>query len=124
MALFCVLSCSIQALFRQPPFLVGQKVGRERGEEAIHQRLDALARRAVHGGELEAARLAEIALALRARHDLAERAIGDESGTPTWLGEAVHDLSGKVLRRAEQPEPLVRAVAYRGGMGAGEERRH
>jgi hypothetical protein len=56
----------------------GHEVGRERVEEAVHQRLDEAARRAVHGAELQPARLAEILLALRAGDDLAERAVGDD----------------------------------------------
>ena len=47
--------------------------------------------------KLEAARLAEIALALRAGHDLAERAVGDDRGAPLLFGEAGHDLARQIL---------------------------
>jgi hypothetical protein len=69
-------------------------------------------------------RLAEILLALRAGHDLAERPIGDLRDAPLRLGKAGHDLAREILRGAQQPEPLVGPVAHRGRMGASEERRH
>ena len=73
---------------------------------------------------LEAARLAEIALAARAGDDLAERAIGDDRGAPLLFGEPGHDLARQVLGGAQRPQALVRTVAHRRGMGADEERRH
>ena len=101
---------------------------RMRPVEARHrvgaQRLDELARGAIHGAQFEAARLAEILLALRAGHDLAERAIGDQRGAPLSVRQAGHNLPREILGGSEQPEPLVGPVAHRGGMGADKERCH
>ena len=64
----------------------------------VHQRLDQLPRCAAHRGKLKPPRLAEILLPLRARHDVAERTVGDDGDTPLGLGETGNDLSGEIFR--------------------------
>ena len=73
---------AVEALLHHALLLAGDEVGRQRRQESLHQGLDALARGAIHDAELETARLAEILLTLRARHDLAERAVGDQRRLP------------------------------------------